>query len=512
MQTDSPHVAARGSAHVPARLENAARNALPQVETSAYVGGAWVEARSGDRFAVTNPATGETIAHVPDMSVADVDDAVSAAGDALTAWRRMSALDRGTILRDWAELMRDSAEGLAITLVREQGKPIREAVAEIGYAASFLDWFAEEARRSGGTTIPSALPGRRMLTVREPFGIGAAITPWNFPAAMITRKVAPALAAGNTLVVKPAEQTPLSALALARLAERAGLPPGVLNIVTSSRANTPTVGHELSTRPEIRKLSFTGSTAIGALLMSQASATIKSLSLELGGNAPFLVFADANLDLAVEGLITAKFRNAGQTCISANRVLVADVVYTEFAERLTEQVSRLVVGDGLDPATSIGPLIDAAAVAKFNAHVADAQQRGATVRFGGNAHPRGGNFVIPTVLTDCPSDADLCREETFGPLAAITPFTDEAEAITLANATVYGLASYAYTQNADRAWRLADALETGMLGINTAEIGSAAAPFGGVKQSGIGREGAHEGFLDWTEEKYLCWAINDADA
>jgi succinate-semialdehyde dehydrogenase/glutarate-semialdehyde dehydrogenase len=473
----------------------------------ALVGDEWRPARAGACFDVTDPATGDVIASAPDMDGGDTADAIEAAESAFRGWARRPVQERSQLLRAWASLMIEERDYLADLVVREQGKPLREAVEEVTYAASFLDWFAEEARRADGAVIPGALPGRRTYTFHQPFGVGACITPWNFPVAMITRKAAPALAAGNTVVLKPAEQTPLSALALAGLATRAGIPGGVVNVVTGSAESAPLIGRELTTHRSVRKVSFTGSTAVGAMLMAQAASTIKDVSLELGGNAPFLVFADADLSAAVEGLIAAKYRNAGQTCISANRVLVERPVYREFQDLVSERVAALHVGHGLDPVVDIGPLIDDAAMGKAMRHIDDAVARGARVLSGGRRHALGGNFLEPTLLTDCPQDGLISCEETFGPVAALSPFDDEAQAVAHSNDTDFGLAAYVYTTNADRVWRVSEELETGMVAVNTAAFSSPAIPFGGVKQSGRGREGGHDGLADWLETKYVCQAV-----
>ncbi|SEB59096.1 NAD-dependent succinate-semialdehyde dehydrogenase [Streptomyces melanosporofaciens] len=469
-----------------------------------YVGGRWTAADDGRTFPVTDPATGQILAEVPRMGARETVRAIQAANAAAPGWRALSSDERGQLLRTWAALLIDNRDQLARLLVREQGKPLPEAAQEVTYAASFLDWFAEEGRRAYGDVIPAGLPGTRMTAVREPVGVGACITPWNFPIAMITRKAAPALAAGCPIVLKPAEQTPLCALAVCALSERAGIPAGVFNVVVGDAEDAPAVGLELTTRPEVRKLSFTGSTTVGSLLMRQAADTIKSVSLELGGNAPFIVFDDADLDVAISAAMAAKFRNAGQTCVSANRFLVADSVYDDFLAALAEHTAALAVGNGLDPGTDVGPLIDQAAIRKIERHIADAVHRGAKVVTGGEPHRLGGTFFQPTVLADCPPNAEICCEETFGPVAAVTRFNDEDEAVRHANKTPYGLAAYFFTRDTRRVWRVSEALETGIVAVNTGAFSSPVAPFGGVKQSGLGREGGREGIGDWMETKYVC--------
>jgi succinate-semialdehyde dehydrogenase / glutarate-semialdehyde dehydrogenase len=472
---------------------------------AAYLGGAWTEAGDGAVFAVEDPATGGAIAAVANLGAAQARAAADAAERALPAWRACPAAERGAALRRWAELMDAERDGLALLLSSEQGKPLAEADGEVDYAASFLTWFAEEAPRAYGRIVSAPRAGDRIAVLREPVGVGVAITPWNFPLAMITRKAGAALAGGCTLVVKPAEQTPLSALALAELAERAGIPAGVLNVVTGDRARAQEMGGALLEHPAVRKLSFTGSTAVGKLLAERCARRVVNLSLELGGNAPFLVFEDADLDAAVAGALAAKFRNAGQTCICPNRVLVHADVYDAFAQRLAEAVAALRVGPALEPGAQIGPLIDERAVAKVERHVADARERGARVLVGGERHALGGTFYAPTVLVDVPADALMGCEETFGPVAGLARFADEAEAVRLANATPSGLAAYAYTRDADRMWRVAERLETGMVGVNAGAISTAVAPFGGVKESGLGREGGESGIDEWLEQKYVCF-------
>ena len=464
----------------------------------AFVGGRWTDAGSGRTLAVQDPATGALVGHVPDMDGADTRAAIEAAAAAFPAWRARPAGERSQILERWNALVLENAADLAAIMTAEQGKPLKEAEGEIRYAASFIKWFAEEGRRAYGYTVPAPTADRRIVVLKEPVGVTAAITPWNFPAAMITRKCAPALAVGCTVVVKPSELTPFSALALARLAEQAGLPQGVLNIVTG---RPEAIGAELTANATVRKLSFTGSTRVGALLMRQCADTLKRLSLELGGNAPLIVFDDADLDLAVSAAMASKFRNAGQTCVSANRILVQDKVYDAFAEKLAVAVGRLKVGPGREAGVTIGPLINAAAVAKAREHVADALGKGASALTQVEAYGDPGRFVAPVVLSGATTAMRVAEEETFGPVAPLFRFGDEAEGVALANATSYGLASYFYTENVHRAWRVAERLEAGMVGLNTGSIAMEMAPFGGVKQSGLGREGGHEGLEEYLESK-----------
>jgi succinate-semialdehyde dehydrogenase/glutarate-semialdehyde dehydrogenase len=464
---------------------------------------------SGEMFAVENPATGETVAEVPRMGEAETRRALRAAEEALPAWRSRLAKERAQIMRRFADLMLENSEQLAHLLTIEQGKPIAESRVEIAYAASFLEWFGEEAKRVYGDTIPTYMRDRRIVVTKEPVGVTAGITPWNFPAAMVTRKAAPALAAGCTMVLKPAEQTPLSALAVAKLAEEAGLPPGVLGIVTGSAEDAPLIGRVLTSSPIVRKLGFTGSTEVGKLLMAQCAGQVKKISLELGGNAPFIVFDDADLDEAVAGALLCKFRNSGQTCISANRILVQDTVYDEFVGRLTEEAAQLKVGSGLEPDTKVGPLIEQQAIDKVQRHVADALERGGELLTGGET--LGGLFYRPTVISGVPSDAAMAREETFGPVAGIARFSSVAEAVRQANDTPYGLSAYFYSRDIGRIWRVSEGLEYGILGINTGAVSTEIAPFGGVKESGIGREGSKYGIDEWLEIKYLCMGgIEDA--
>ncbi len=472
------------------------------LKSRAYVGGRWCAAASGRTFPVHNPATGAVLGTVPDMDAEDARAAVAAARDAWPLWRDMPAKQRAAVLRRWFDLVLAHAEDLARLMTAECGKPLAEARGEVAYGAAFIEWFAEEAKRIYGDVIPAPAADRRIVVVRQPVGVCAAITPWNFPVAMITRKCAPALAVGCTIVVKPAEATPLSALALAALAERAGIPPGVFNVVTAARGAA--VGAEFCANPDVRKLSFTGSTAVGKLLMAQCAATVKRLSLELGGNAPFIVFDDADLDAAVAGAVASKFRNAGQTCVCANRFLVHDAVFDAFAEKLVAAVAGLRVGDGMEEGVALGPLIDETAVAKIERHVGDAAAKGARVLAGGRRHARGGTFFAPTVLAEVTPAMAVAREETFGPVAPLMRFSSDDEAVALANATEFGLAAYFYSRDVGRCWRVAERLECGMVGINEGVISTEVAPFGGVKQSGLGREGSRYGADEYVEIKYLC--------
>jgi succinate-semialdehyde dehydrogenase/glutarate-semialdehyde dehydrogenase len=468
---------------------------------SCYIDGAWVGARSGATIAVDDPATGAIIGTVPRLSGIETREAIDAAARAFPAWRRKTAKERAVILRRWYELMIANQDDLARLMTTEQGKPLPEARAEVTYAAAFLEWFGEEAKRVYGDTIPGHQADKRIVVLKQPIGVAACITPWNFPLAMITRKAGPAIAAGCTVVLKPASQTPFSALALAELAERAGVPRGVFNVVTGSAAD---IGAELTSNPTVRKLSFTGSTEVGKSLMAQCAGTLKKLSLELGGNAPFIVFDDADLDGAVEGAIASKYRNSGQTCVCANRLLVQDRVYDAFAAKLIEAVKKLKPAPGLEPGSTQGPLIDDRAVEKVEQHINDALTKGARLVAGGHRHALGGRFFEPTVLTDVTPEMMLAREETFGPVAPLFRFTSEEEAIRLANDTQFGLASYFYGRDVGRVWRVAEALEYGMVGINTGIISTEVAPFGGVKESGIGREGSKYGIEEFLEIKYLC--------
>jgi len=472
------------------------------LRTQAYVDGQWTNAVNGATLEVGNPATGEKLGTIPNMGAAETRRAIEAAGAAMPAWAAKTAKERATILRRWYELMMANQDDLATIMTAEQGKPLAEARGEIGYAAAFIDWFAEEGRRLYGDLIPAHQADKRLLVLRQPIGVVAAITPWNFPAAMITRKAGPALAAGCTFVCKPAQQTPYSALAMAELGARAGIPAGVLNLVTSGDAAA--IGGEMTSNPIVRKMTFTGSTAIGKRLMAQCSGTLKKLSLELGGNAPFIVFEDADLDAAVAGAIASKYRNTGQTCVCANRLLVQASVYDAFTAKLVEAVSRLRVGDGLQGPTDQGPLIDSKALAKVEEHLADALAKGAHIAFGGKRHALGGTFFQPTVLTNVSPAMLVAREETFGPVAPLFRFSTEAEAIRMANDTEFGLAAYFYTRDLARSWRVSEALEYGIVGLNTGIISTEVAPFGGVKESGFGREGSRYGILDYTEMKYVC--------
>ena len=466
-----------------------------------YIDGEWVTADSGQTFAVTNPASGAVLADVPECGEAETRRAIEAAKRALPAWAAKSAKERGKILRRLADLMVANAEDLGRLMTAEQGKPLAEARGEIGYAASFYEWFAEEGRRVYGEIIPSPAADRRLLAMRQPVGVVGAITPWNFPAAMITRKAGAALAAGCTIVIKPAESTPLSAFAQAELAERAGVPKGVFNVLTG---RPQAIGGELTSNPTVAKITFTGSTAVGKLLMRQCADTVKKVSLELGGNAPFIVFDDADLDAAVAGAMASKYRNTGQTCVCANRLLVQAGVYDAFVEKLVAATQKLRVGAGLEGPTEQGPLIDGKAVAKVEEHIADAVAKGARLAIGGNRHALGGTFFEPTILTDVTADMKVAREETFGPVAPVFKFETEADAIRMANDTEFGLASYFYTRDLARSWRVSEALEYGIVGLNTGIISTEEAPFGGWKESGIGREGSRHGILDYTELKYLC--------
>lgn len=468
----------------------------------AFINGEWLDADSGQTINVTNPATGEVIGTVPKMGTAETRRAIEAADKALPAWRALTAKERSTKLRRWFELMIENQDDLARLMTTEQGKPLAEAKGEIAYAASFIEWFAEEAKRVYGDTIPGHQPDKRLIVIKQPIGVTAAITPWNFPAAMITRKAGPALAAGCTMVLKPASQTPYSALALVELANRAGIPAGVLSVVTGSAGE---VGGELTGNALVRKLSFTGSTEIGRQLMQECAKDIKKISLELGGNAPFIVFDDADLDKAVEGAIISKYRNNGQTCVCANRIYVQDGVYDAFAQKLAAAVAKLKIGNGLEDGTTTGPLIDGKAVAKVQEHIEDAVSKGAKVLSGGKLIE--GNFFEPTILVDVPKTAAVAKEETFGPLAPLFRFKDEAEVIAMSNDTEFGLASYFYARDMSRVFRVAEALEYGMVGINTGLISNEVAPFGGIKASGLGREGSKYGIEDYLEIKYLCISV-----
>ncbi|MBB36213.1 MAG: succinate-semialdehyde dehydrogenase (NADP(+)) [Hirschia sp.] len=469
-----------------------------------YIDGKWVTSQAQGAIDVTNPATGEVIGNVPNLGATETQAAIQAADKALADWAGRTASERAAILQRFYNLMLEERESLAAILTAEQGKPLKEARGEIVYAASFLEWFAEEAKRAYGEVIPAKQADKRIIVLKQPIGVVAAITPWNFPSAMITRKIGPALAAGCTVVLKPAEQTPFSALALAALAEEAGVPPGVFNVITGNAAD---IGGELTSSPVVRKISFTGSTEIGKLLMRQSADTIKKLSLELGGNAPFIVFDDADLDAAVEGAVISKYRNAGQTCVCANRFYVHEDVYDAFAAKLTKAVSTLKAGNGADQDTDLGPLIDQDAKAKVHSHLQDALSRGARVLCGGAPSDSEDPFFPATVLSDVPADALLAREETFGPIAGLIRFCEDDEVIAAANNSQSGLAAYFYSSDMSRIWKVAEGLEVGMVGINTGLISTEVAPFGGVKQSGLGREGSHHGLDDYMELKYLCMAV-----
>lgn len=469
----------------------------------AFIDGKWLDADSQKQIEVRNPANGELVASVPNMGESETRRAISAASTAFTSWKSASADERSELLMAWYQLIMENADDLATIMTAEQGKPLSEAKGEVAYGASFLKWYAEEARRIYGETIPAKSADQRILVLRQPVGVCATITPWNFPIAMITRKAAPALAAGCTLISRPASLTPLSALALAALAEEAGIPPGVVNFLTGDSA---AIGGELTSNPEVRKLSFTGSTDVGRKLMAQCAPTIKNISMELGGNAPFLVFDDADLDDAVEGVMVSKFRNTGQTCVCANRIYVQKSVLKEFSERLAERITKLKVGRGDQEGVEQGPLINQAAIDKVEEHIQDAKAKGAQVVVGGHPDQLGGLFYTPTLLTDCTAEMLIAKEETFGPVAPLFPFEDEEEALRLANASEVGLAGYFYSRDMARIMRVAEGMEVGMVGVNSGLVSNAAAPFGGVKQSGIGREGGHQGIDEYLEEKYILLA------
>ena len=466
-----------------------------------YIDGAWVDADSGEMLTVNNPATGDRLGSIPKMGVSETERAIIAADVALPAWRAKTAKERSVILRKWYDLMLENQEDLAVLMTMEQGKPLPEAMGEVLYSASFIEWFAEEGKRIYGDTIPAPNGDWRIVVTKEPIGVCAAITPWNFPSAMIARKVGPALAAGCTMVCKPATATPYSALAMADLAARAGVPAGVFSVVTGSSG---AIGSEMTSNPIVRKLTFTGSTEVGKILTEQCAATMKKVSMELGGNAPFIVFDDADLDSAVEGAMASKYRNAGQTCVCANRMLVQDGVYDEFAAKLSQAVSGLLVGNGMDTGVNQGPLIDIQAVEKVEAHIADAVSKGARVVIGGERHEKGGTFFQPTVLANVDTSMAVTREETFGPVAPLFRFASEEQAIKMANDTEFGLASYFYSRDVGRVWRVSEGLEYGIVGANTGIISTEVAPFGGVKESGLGREGSKYGIEDYLEVKYLC--------
>src|ERR1700758_1779897 len=467
-----------------------------------YVDGKWVQAAGGGTVGVDNPATGEIIGKVPKLSGAETRHAIEAANEAFKSWSARTAKERAAVLRKWHELMLANQDDLARLMTIEQGKPLAESTGEVVYAASFLEWFGEEAKRVYGDTIPGHQADKRIVVIKQPIGVVACITPWNFPLAMITRKAGPAIGAGCTVVLKPAGQTPFSALALAELAARAGVPKGVFNVITGPAKE---IGGELTSNPIVKKLSFTGSTEVGKVLMEQCAGTVKKLSLELGGNAPFIVFDDADLDAAVEGAVASKYRNTGQTCVCTNRLLVQEKVYNAFAEKLANAVKALKPASGLEPGATQGPLIDDAAVAKVESHIADATKKGARILVGGKRHALGGRFFEPTILTDVTPAMAVAREETFGPVAPLFRFKTEAEAVALANNTEFGLASYFYGKDIARVWRVAEALEYGIVGINTGIISTEVAPFGGVKESGLGREGSKYGMDEYLEIKYLCF-------
>ena len=466
-----------------------------------FIDGEWCDANDASTIDVFNPATGERLGTVPHMGQAETRRAIEAANAAWPAWRKKTAKERSTVLRAWNDLMLANADDLALIMTAEQGKPLAEAKGEIAYAASFIEWFAEEGKRVAGDTLQSPWPDRRIVVTKEPIGVCAAITPWNFPAAMITRKVGPALAAGCPIVVKPAELTPFSALALAVLGERAGLPKGVFSVLTG---DSKAIGLEMTSNPIVRKVSFTGSTQVGRILMQQCAPTIKKLSLELGGNAPFIVFDDADVDAAVEGAIASKYRNAGQTCVCANRLYVQDGIYEKFAEKLVAAVGKLKVGNGVESGVTQGPLIEEKAVVKVEQHIADALSKGARLMTGGKRHELGHSFFQPTVLADVTTSMQVAGEETFGPLAPLFRFKTEDEVIAMANDTEFGLAAYFYSRDIGRVWRVAESLESGMVGVNTGLISNEVAPFGGVKQSGLGREGSVYGMDDYLVIKYIC--------
>lgn len=477
------------------------------LQTQSLIDGVWVNAESGLTLEVDNPADGTVIASVPDCGVAETRRAIAAAEAALPIWRAQTAKQRAAILRRWYELVLLNADDLALILTTEQGKPLAEAKGEVLYGASFIEWFAEEGKRIYGDVIPPHMADKRLIVLKQPIGVTAAITPWNFPNAMITRKAGPALAAGCTMVLKPAEQTPLSALALAELAVRAGVPKGVLNVVTCAAHSASIVGQELCHNPVVRKLSFTGSTEVGRILMRQCADTIKKLSLELGGNAPFIVFDDADLDAAADGLMQCKYRNAGQTCVTANRIYVQASVYEAFAAKIKARMANLKVGSGVEAGINVGPLIDGQGLAKVESHVADALAKGAVLEAGGKRHALGGRFFEPTLLSNVPTSAMVSREETFGPIAPLIKFETESEVIARANDSEFGLASYFFARDIGRVFRVAEALESGMVAVNTGILSNEVAPFGGVKQSGLGREGSKYGIEDYVEMKYVCLSV-----
>jgi succinate-semialdehyde dehydrogenase/glutarate-semialdehyde dehydrogenase len=480
---------------------------LPEfLKTDCYVGGKWVDASSDKRLDVTDPATGDVLASVPRMGAEETDAAIAAAHAAFPDWSSRTAAERALVLQKWASLVRAHADDLARLITQEQGKPFAESLGEIEYAASFLSWFAEEGRRLYGDIIPPHRNDARILVTRNPLGVVGGITPWNFPVAMVTRKAAPALAAGNCMVLKPAEATPLSALAVAALGEMAGLPAGVFNVVTGAREDAHAIGKALVDSPLVRKIGFTGSTAVGKQLMRDCAGDLTKISLELGGNAAFIVFDDADIEAALDGIQVCKFRNSGQTCIAANRILVQESIHDKFVAALSARARQIQVGHGLEKATEMGPLIDERGLEKVERLVADATNKGAKIHLGGKRHEAGGTYFQPTVMTGVSTEMDLAHEELFGPVAAISTFRDEQDAISMANDTPYGLASYFYSRDVGRIFRVADALEVGIVGVNTGLISTEVAPFGGVKESGIGREGSKYGIDDWTELKYICLA------
>jgi len=471
------------------------------LKTQCYVNGQWVDADAGATIRVTNPATGETIGTIPQMEATEARRAIEAAHTALPAWRATLAKDRARLLRAWFDLIIANQDDLALILTSEQGKPLQESLNEVVSGAAFIEWFAEEARRTYGDTIPTSAPDRRIVVVKQPIGVCAAITPWNFPSTIITRKVAAALAAGCTMIVRPASSTPYSALVLAELADRAGIPPGVFNVVTGSPRQ---IGGEFTSNPIVRKLSFTGSTEVGRKLMAQSASTVKKLALELGGNAPFIVFDDADIDAAVSGALASKFRNSGQACVGTNRFYIHDRVYDEFACKLVAKVSELKVGNGADPSVTVGPVHNIGGVEKVEEHLADALEKGARLLTGGRRHALGGTFFEPTVLGNAKATMKVAHEETFGPLGALFRFSDEKELIETANDTEFGLASYLYSRDIGRIWRVAEALEFGMVGVNVGLMANESVPFGGIKESGFGREGSKYGIEDYLDVKYIC--------
>ncbi len=474
--------------------------------THGYINGSWVGADDGRTYPVDNPATGEIVAHAPRMGAAETDRAIAAAAAAFVTWSKTPAKTRGQILRRWADLLMANVDDLALIMTTEQGKPLAEAKGEVAYAASFLEWFAEEARRVDGAVISAPTNDRRLIVLKQPIGVTAAITPWNFPAAMLTRKLGPALAVGCTIVCKPAEQTPLTAMALVELGVRAGIPAGVVNLVVGDAADAPLIGGAITSSPIVRKLSFTGSTEVGKLLTRQCADTMKKVSMELGGNAPFIVFDDADLEVAVAAAMVGKYRNAGQACTAVNRMYVQRGIAAAFGARLAEEVAKLQVGVGTTDGVNVGPLIDDQAIEKVRAHVTNAVALGATVLVGGENHQAGGRFYQPTLLSNVHADSEMFHEETFGPVAGIMVFDTEDEAIAAANASPYGLTAYFFTKDNARVWRVGEALESGMVAVNTGLLSTAEAPFGGVKESGLGREGSRWGIDDWTELKYLAIA------